>query len=106
MPQKARHHTSWKSIRDTKVPPEQEAATAAGALALRDALVLAELRKDRGITQAELAGILGKSQGNISELERREDVYLSSLREYIEALGGELEVAAVFDGERTPIAIG
>ena len=51
----------------------------------------------------ELADRLDRSQGNISELERRSDVYLSSLREYVEALGGELEINAVFDGKRHPI---
>jgi hypothetical protein len=48
----------------------------------------------------ELGGRLDRSQGNISELERRSDVYLSYLREYVEALGGELEVNALFDGKR------
>jgi non-homologous end joining protein Ku len=51
------------------------------------------------VTQVQLAERLGKSQGNISELERRDDVYLSSLREYVEALGGRLEIAAVFEEE-------
>jgi|GEM_PF-608953 len=106
MPQEARGHTSWDRIRAAKVPPDQEAAIAAGARALRDALVLSELRKDRGVTQAELAGRLGKSQGNVSELERRDDVYLSSLKEYVEALGGELGLAAVFDGEVKWVAMG
>lgn len=96
----------WSDVRATKVPPDQEAAAAASARALRDAIRLSELRAQRGMTQMELAAVLGKSQGNVSELERRDDVYLSSLREYVEALGGILEVAAIFDEERTPIAIG
>ena len=79
---------------------------AASGRALRDALELAELRKANGLTQVELANRLGVSQGSVSELERRDDVYLSTLREYVQALGGELEVAAVFDGDRHPIAIG
>lgn len=96
----------WHDIRAAKVPPDQEAAVAAGVRALRDALALRDLRVERGVTQVELAERLGKSQGNVSELERRDDVYLSSLREYVEALGGRLEVAAVFDEERTALAIG
>jgi hypothetical protein len=47
-----------------------------------------------------------RSQGQVSQIERRDDLYLSTLRDYVEALGGTLEVAAVFDDERTPIAIG
>jgi DNA-binding XRE family transcriptional regulator len=99
-------HKSWSEIRRRKVPPEAEVAMAASGRALRDALELAELRKANGLTQVELANRLGVSQGSVSELERRDDVYLSTLREYVQALGGELEVAAVFDGDRHPIAIG
>jgi len=98
--------SKWEDVRRRKVAPDQEASAAAGVNALRDAIALHELRKERGMTQIEVAERLGKSQGNVSELERREDVYLSSLREYVEALGGHLEIAAVFDDERTPIAIG
>jgi hypothetical protein len=97
--------TKWSEIRDRLVPADQEPAAAEGRRALRDALGLAAIRSERAVTQVELAGRLGKSQGNVSELERRADVYLSSLREYIEALGGELEVTAVFDGKRHAIVV-
>jgi transcriptional regulator with XRE-family HTH domain len=96
----------WSEVRRRKVPAGQEAAMAASGRALRDAIRLNELRSARGMTQVELAGRLGVSQGSVSELERRDDVYLSTLREYVQALGGELEIAAVFDGERSPIAVG
>lgn len=97
---------SWKDVRAAKVPADQEAAAAASSRALRDALALGELRKDRGITQAQIAERLGKSQGNVSELERRDDVYLSSLREYVEALGGRLEISAVFEDEDRKVRVG
>jgi transcriptional regulator with XRE-family HTH domain len=58
---------------------------------------LFELRKARGVTQVDVADRLGVSQGNVSELERREDLFLSTLRGYVAALGGHLEVNAVFD---------
>jgi transcriptional regulator with XRE-family HTH domain len=67
---------------------------------------LAELRSTIGVTQVELAGRLGISQGNVSELERRDDLFLSTLRSYVEALGGRLEIAAVFPEERYSITIG
>ena len=95
----------WAQVRGRLVPAEQEEAAAEGRRALRDALGLAGIRAARRVTQVGLAARLDRSQGNISELERRSDVYLSSLREYVEALGGELEVHAVFDGERHPIAV-
>lgn len=97
--------TKWSEIRGRLVPADQEAAAAEGRRALRDALGLAAIRSNRQMTQVQLAARLGKSQGNISELERRTDVYLSSLRDYVEALGGELEVNAVFAGERHAIAV-
>jgi hypothetical protein len=93
----------WSEVRGRLVPADQEEAAADGRRALRDALGLARIRTERRVTQVELAGRLDRSQGNISELERRSDVYLSSLREYVEALGGELEINAVFDGKRHPI---
>lgn len=96
----------WSDIRRSKVAPDQEGAAAASAQALRDALALGQLRADRGVTQIELAEWLGKSQGNVSEIEHRKDVYLSTLREYIEALGGRLEVAAVFEDDRRIVNLG
>jgi DNA-binding Xre family transcriptional regulator len=86
--------------------PERRARIDAVKRAMADAESLASLRVDRQLTQVELAKRLGVSQGNVSELERRDDVYLSTLRGYVEALGGRLEVAAVFDQERTPINLG
>lgn len=96
--------TKWSEVRGRLVPPDQEAAATDDRRALRDALGLARIRSERRVTQVELAARLDRSQGNISELERRSDVYLSSLREYVEALGGELEINAVFDGKRHLIA--
>jgi DNA-binding XRE family transcriptional regulator len=74
--------------------------------AIEDALDLAELRKHRSVTQVQLADALGISQGNVSQLERRRELYLSTLREYVEALGGRLELAAVFPDERVPLEVG
>lgn len=67
---------------------------------------LAELRKHRNMTQVEVAAQLGIAQENISQLERRSDTHVSTLEEYVEALGGELELVAVFGKERIPIDVG
>lgn len=64
--------------------------------AMDDSLALAELRLSQGLTQREVAEALGVSQANISRIEHEEDVYLSTLRSYAEALGGRLEVNVVF----------
>lgn len=57
---------------------------------------LDELRKARQMTQVKLAEALGVNQGEVSKIEHRTDIYLSTLAEYVEALGGRLEIRAVF----------
>jgi predicted transcriptional regulator len=53
---------------------------------------LQELRKVLGITQTEIANHQGVRQVNISNLEKRTDMHISTLRKYVEALGCELEI--------------
>ncbi len=63
-------------------------------------LPLQELRQARQMSQERLAQILDTRQANVSRLERRTDMYISTLRSYIEAMGGELDIIARFpDGE-------
>lgn len=85
--------------------PDWDAKVTERRRAMEDALALAELRQSRHITQVQLADTLGISQGNVSRVETRSDVYLSTLRSYIEALGGQLEIAAVFPDERVAVAL-
>lgn len=63
-------------------------------------LGLRELREAAGLTQVELAARLNKAQGEVSKLERREDFYLSTLRDYVRALGGEIEVMVRLGGRQ------
>lgn len=68
--------------------------------AFDDAEHLTKLRTQRHLTQQDVADTLNVSQANISRIEHEDDLYLSTLRAYIEALGGELELSARFpDGE-------
>ena len=61
---------------------------------------LHELRRARALTQRDLANMLRVNQPAISKLEQRTDVYVSSLRAYIEAVGGKLKIVAEFpEGE-------
>jgi transcriptional regulator with XRE-family HTH domain len=60
------------------------------------ALNLRALRESAGKTQEELAALADLSQAELSRFEKREDHLLSTLRRYVEALGGELEVIARF----------
>ena len=63
---------------------------------LRTELRLRELRQARALTQQQVAERLNVKQPAVAKLEHRTDVYLSSLRSYIEAVGGELRIMAVF----------
>jgi DNA-binding transcriptional regulator YiaG len=68
---------------------------------------LGELRRARKITQDELARLMATTQPNVSRIERGGEMELSTLRSYVEALGGRLEIAAVFDDdERFPVTAG
>ena len=61
---------------------------------------LHELRRARAMTQRDLARTLNVNQPAVSKLEQRTDVYVSSLRSYIEAVGGRLRIVAEFpEGE-------
>jgi len=77
-------------------PPERLAAVEARVQQTLAEMRLQELRKARRLSQAALAKKLNAQQATISKLERRTDMYVSSLRQYIGALGGELEIIARF----------
>jgi len=59
-------------------------------------MALDELRSARQLTQAELAEMLDVPQSSISRIEQRADMYLSTLRNYVHAMGGALQIQVVF----------
>ena len=63
---------------------------------LRQDMTLAELRKAFSLTQDTLAKNLNVKQAEISKIENRADMLMSTLRNFVQAMGGELEVRAVF----------
>lgn len=65
---------------------------------------LADLRKAQDITQTALAEALGVKQATVSQVESSTDLYLSTLRKHVEAMGGELTLTAKFKN-RPPVAI-
>ncbi len=85
--------------------PERRARVDAMKVEMRRELALEELRRERGISQERLAAILGVSQVRVSRLGRQSDAQLSTLRSYVQALGGELELTAVFGDERVPLRV-
>jgi transcriptional regulator with XRE-family HTH domain len=68
----------------------------ARANVLMQEMPLYELRQARQLSQEQLACELHVGQANVSKIERRTDVYISTLRSYVEAMGGELEITAKF----------
>jgi predicted transcriptional regulator len=72
--------------------------------ALAELADLRALREAAGVTQEDLAAKLETNQGTLSKIERRDDHRVSVLREFVEALGGELEVVAIIKGKRVKLA--
>ena len=96
--------TNFRDIRQSLSPERQEQIRRRTQELLAE-LPLQELRQARAMSQAELAEVLGLNQATISKLERRTDMYLSSLRRFVEAMGGELEISASFPEGRVRIQL-
>jgi predicted XRE-type DNA-binding protein len=79
-----------------KLTPEAQARSAALAEGMLVEMQLQELRKSRKFTQVEVAQALEIEQTAVSKLEHREDMFVSTLRDYVKALGGELHMVATF----------
>ncbi|MBW4045572.1 MAG: XRE family transcriptional regulator [Acidobacteria bacterium] len=79
-----------------KMSAKDRAEIKARSTKLLRELPLEQLRSARSLTQTNMAQILGVNQSAISKIEKRTDMYLSTLRSYVEAMGGSLEIQAVF----------
>lgn len=89
----------YKNLRDKMSPKAREAAQKKAQQLLAE-LPLQELRQARHLSQVQLANVLHVQQGAISKMERRTDMYVSTLRSFIKAMGGDLKIIAQFpDGE-------
>ena len=84
-----------------KMSPEAQAQAQAEALALGAEIDLAELRRARRLSQNEIAQLLHVGQSTVAKLEKRTDMYVSTLRRVIESMGGELEIVARFPGNHS-----
>jgi predicted transcriptional regulator len=88
-----------------KISPDRRAKIEARAKELiAEEMTLREVRKALEFSQETLAEVLGWRQGDLSKFERRADAYLSTIRRYIEAMGGTLELVATFPNLR-PVTI-
>jgi len=105
-------HRSWSADRRARLADPQIAQAAAKArveLNRREEdyrRTLSQLRNAHRLTQVQLAAILGVSQAQVSRVENQADLYLSTLRSYVQAMGGELELRAVFpNGQAAAITL-
>ena len=80
------------------------AVSAAEHRRLVEEMSLHQLRRARELTQTKIAEELHMGQGDVSKLERRTDMYVSTLASYLQAVGANLEIRAVFpDGRAVKI---
>ena len=79
-----------------KMSAKDQAEIKARSAKLLEELPLEQLRLARKLTQTNMAELLGVNQSAVSKIEKRSDMYLSTLRGYVEAMGGSLEIQAVF----------
>jgi DNA-binding XRE family transcriptional regulator len=79
-----------------KMLPERQARNEAAAAKMIDEMALDELREARDLTQEQLARLLHVNQAAVSKMERRADMYITTLQGVIKAMGGRLEIRAVF----------
>ncbi len=87
------------------LPPDQQRdIAAASALLIEEEMTLSDLRKAHELTQTRIAEALHISQDGVSRIEKRSDFLLSTLRSYIEAMGGKLRLTAEFPNRR-PVTI-
>ena len=90
---------NFKTLVD-KMSPASQKEIAKKAHSMMTEMPLAELRQARKFSQVKLAELLEIQQPAVAKMERRTDMYISSMRRFIEAMGGQLEIRAHFaDGD-------
>lgn len=79
-----------------RMSPESRQRAAEKARIYREEMALDEVREARAMTQEHLAKLLGIKQAAVSKMERRADMYVSTLQAMIKAMGGTLQIVAIF----------
>jgi len=85
----------FNALRKKMSPAAQKAAAVKTKRMLKE-MPLQELRQAHQMSQERMAELLHTKQANVSRIERRTDMYISTLRSYIEAMGGQLDIVARF----------
>ena len=85
--------------REVEATPERRARLDRERQFVHAILGLTAMREARGATQRQIAEAWDVSQANVSQIEHTPDIYLSTLGKYVAALGGQIEIRAVFPDE-------
>lgn len=96
-----------KKFSDIRKPetPERRARIEAKKKEMLAEVRLQDLRRARSMSQVMLAEAMDVAQSEVSKIERRTDVYVGTIRRYLEAMGGSLRITAVFpEGEEVEIS--
>jgi predicted XRE-type DNA-binding protein len=96
---------SYDSIADELMTKASRTRAKKRANAILERMTLDELRKDRRMTQGRLALVMKIEQSEVSRLEKRAEVKLGTLRNYVSALGGHIEIRAVFPDKNIELAL-
>ena len=99
-------HKPWSEISaKMRADPERRARIEQREQAIKAELTISQLREARGATQENVAERMNVTQSNVSHFERNPNIFLRSLAGYVEALGGRLEVRAVFPDQVVTLAV-
>ena len=90
-------HKNFEELKK-QMSPESLQRAEAKTRELMAEMLLAEIRKEAGFTQEDLAATLGVKQPSLSKLESQDDMQISTLQRLIQALGGQLELIAHMPG--------
>eukprot|EP00952_Eustigmatos_sp_NYUAD-ZCMA_P014246 55748-Eustigmatos_ZCMA.PRE.5 len=95
--------TKFSELRE-RMSPEAQAMAQAKTDEMMAEMPLQELRRARELSQKAIAEVLHVSQARVSKMEKRTDMYLSTLRTHIEAMGGSLDLVANFPDGKVKIS--
>ena len=88
-----------------RMSPERRARNEQLAARTLEKMALHDLRRVRRMNQSQVAAGLKSAQSEVSKIENRADMHVSTLREYVEALGGRLEMQAVFPDQTVELEL-
>ena len=94
---------SWKTLKQATLSSAARARVQARVSKALEERSLRALRQELELTQTQVSAAAAMTQSELSRLEGREDHLTSTLRRYVEALGGKLEVTAVFGKRRVKL---